>query len=165
LAHWVEFGTVPSEDVGYQDVVNSIVGIADRIEQNATTLSRLFPANELQPQFNGISGIAEGIRQLVTEIVTESHLEPIRWPQSRLSEDCSLLDGALQVMVHDLVEHIANAMPLSGLPADAITPELIRHNYQAAIQYAFTVFEDRLRARIGVGPEVFGEGLINRLVV
>ncbi len=145
--------------------MNSIVGIADRIEQNATTLSRLFPANELQPQFNGISGIAEGIRQLVTEIVTESHLEPIRWPQSRLSEDCSLLDGALQVMVHDLVEHIANAMPLSGLPADAITPELIRHNYQAAIQYAFTVFEDRLRARIGVGPEVFGEGLINRLVV
>jgi uncharacterized protein (TIGR02391 family) len=43
-----------------------------------------------------------------------------------------------------------------------ITPELIAQSPQAAIENAFTHFEDKLRRRIGVGPDVFGEALINR---
>lgn len=42
-----------------------------------------------------------------------------------------------------------------------ITPELIAQNPQAAIEHAFTLFEDHLRQRLAVGPEVYGEGLIN----
>lgn len=42
-----------------------------------------------------------------------------------------------------------------------ITPELIVSNPQAAIETAFTYFEDYLRNKLGVGAEVYGEELIN----
>ncbi len=47
------------------------------------------------------------------------------------------------------------------LASHQITPELIAQNPQAAIEHAFTLFEDHLRSRLGVGPEVYGENLIN----
>jgi uncharacterized protein (TIGR02391 family) len=43
-----------------------------------------------------------------------------------------------------------------------ITPELIETKPQAAIEHAFTLFEDNLRRRINVGPDIYGEELINR---
>jgi len=42
-----------------------------------------------------------------------------------------------------------------------ITPELIASNPQAAIEHAFTLFEDHLRKRLNVGPEIYGDSLIN----
>lgn len=42
-----------------------------------------------------------------------------------------------------------------------ITPELIESNPQAAIESAFTYFEDYLRKRLKVGVEIYGEELIN----
>jgi uncharacterized protein (TIGR02391 family) len=42
-----------------------------------------------------------------------------------------------------------------------ISPQLVAENPQAAVEHAFTYFEDRLRSRLGVGSEVFGENLIN----
>jgi len=42
-----------------------------------------------------------------------------------------------------------------------ITPELIVSNPQAAIESAFTYFEDYLRKRLGVGAQIYGEELIN----
>lgn len=42
-----------------------------------------------------------------------------------------------------------------------ITPELISSNSQAAIENAFTYFEDYLRKRLDVTPQIYGEELIN----
>ena len=42
-----------------------------------------------------------------------------------------------------------------------ITPELIGNNPQAAIESAFTYFEDYLRKKLGFGAEIYGEELIN----
>jgi uncharacterized protein (TIGR02391 family) len=46
--------------------------------------------------------------------------------------------------------------------SNQITPELIVNNPQAAIEHAFTLFEEHLRKRIGAGSEVYGEALINQ---
>jgi len=41
------------------------------------------------------------------------------------------------------------------------TPELIASKPQAAIEHAFTLFEDHLRKRLNVGSDVYGDVLIN----
>jgi len=45
--------------------------------------------------------------------------------------------------------------------SEIISKELIINNPQAAIEYAFTLFEDYLRKRLKVGSDVHGESLIN----
>jgi uncharacterized protein (TIGR02391 family) len=47
------------------------------------------------------------------------------------------------------------------LLGNQITPELIAQSPQAAIEHAFTIFEDHLRSRLGVSSATYGEGLIN----
>jgi uncharacterized protein (TIGR02391 family) len=47
------------------------------------------------------------------------------------------------------------------LLGDFITPELIAQSPQAAIEHAFTIFEDRLRNRVGADQSLYGESLIN----
>jgi uncharacterized protein (TIGR02391 family) len=63
--------------------------------------------------------------------------------------------------VSAISDYIRNTTPLSGRQAKLITCELVRQNQQAAIQQIFTLFEDCLRQRIGVGPELYGEQLIS----
>jgi hypothetical protein len=60
------------------------------------------------------------------------------------------------------MQQLTSVMPLSGLPTGNVTPGFIKQNSQSAIQYIFTVFEDHLRKRLGLGPEVYGQDLINR---
>jgi uncharacterized membrane protein YeaQ/YmgE (transglycosylase-associated protein family) len=47
------------------------------------------------------------------------------------------------------------------LAGHGVTPELVFKKPQAAIEHSFTIFEDYLRQRICVGPEIYGENLIN----
>lgn len=45
--------------------------------------------------------------------------------------------------------------------AKTIQRDMLAQNPQAAIEIAFTALEDRLRKRLGVGAEIYGEDLIN----
>lgn len=45
--------------------------------------------------------------------------------------------------------------------SEQITRELILNNPQAAVEHAFTHFEDYLRKRLGVGPDLFSKRLID----
>lgn len=47
------------------------------------------------------------------------------------------------------------------LLGNVITPELIAQNPQAAIEHAFTLFEDHLRNHLDVSSSIYGESLIN----
>lgn len=47
------------------------------------------------------------------------------------------------------------------LLGNQITPTLIAQSPQAAIEHAFTLFEDHLRKRLNVGASAYGEALIN----
>jgi hypothetical protein len=140
-----------------QDVADSIVHAATSIQEEVKMLSQLYPAEELQPYFCEVSNVAGGAKQLVTEF----DLEEYGWPICKRSEDATHLESALWEMTNAVAKHIGTTMPLSGLPTGTITPDLVKQNPQAAIQYAFTIFEDHLRKRIRVGPEVYGENLIN----
>lgn len=48
-----------------------------------------------------------------------------------------------------------------ALIGSQIPSDLIAQNPQAAVEYAFTLFEDHLRKRLGVNTDIYGENLIN----
>ena len=60
------------------------------------------------------------------------------------------------------LETVAKISPQSKALIERVSPELVKNNPQAAIEHAFTVFEDYLRQRIGAGPEIYGQNLINQ---
>lgn len=47
------------------------------------------------------------------------------------------------------------------LLGNVITPELIAQSPQAAVEHAFTLFEDHLRKKLNFSPTIYGEALIN----
>lgn len=55
-------------DLSPQDAANVIVDAANGIQEEVAILSRLYPAEELQPDFRRVSDEAEGAKQLVTLI-------------------------------------------------------------------------------------------------
>jgi hypothetical protein len=69
----------------------------------------------------------------------------------------------IQTALEEVTKYVYEMMPIpfSVHIQTQIGYDLIRRNPQSAIQLAFAVFEDRLRNKIGVGPEVYGEELIN----
>lgn len=60
------------------------------------------------------------------------------------------------------LETVARVSPQSKALIERVSPQLVRNNSQAAIEHAFTVFEDYLRKRLGLGADVYGENLINQ---
>jgi len=159
LAYWahnIENERVPNDIIDYPEAINSVVRIADTVQEEAEALSALYPTN-LHSYFQQVQNAAKGIKQLVTEF------DPayLRWPICKLSEDVSHLLEDLWKMNSALAEHVTTTMSLSGLSANSLTPDFVSQNPQAAIQYAFTILEDRLRRRIGARPDVYGEALIN----
>lgn len=48
-----------------------------------------------------------------------------------------------------------------SLLGSRIAPELVIQNPQAAVEHAFTLFEDHLRRRLNAGTNIYGEALIN----
>ena len=69
---------------------------------------------------------------------------------------------ALSFLISTRRQSLPSVNLKSKLLNEQITPSLLENNPQAAIEHAFTLFEDNLRKRINAGPEVFGENLINR---
>lgn len=61
-----------------------------------------------------------------------------------------------------MASRIDAIFPLSSKMSKYLSQELISDKPQAAIEHAFTLFEDHLRKRIGAGPEIYGEPLINQ---
>ncbi len=65
-------------------------------------------------------------------------------------------------LANSRLETVAKISPQSKALVERVSPQLIKNNPQAAIEHAFTVFEDYLRQRLGLGAEVYGENLINQ---
>ncbi len=161
LANWtrdIEDERVPNDIIDYPEVIKSIVRLTDTFEKNAKALSYLYSAEDLQPYFQRVVDAGKGIKWLVTEHNDPGYLRP---PIRKLSEYGTYLLEDLINMNDALSKHIATTMPLSGLPTNSLTPAFVTQHSQAALQYAFTLFEDHLRQRIGAGQEVYGESLIN----
>jgi uncharacterized protein (TIGR02391 family) len=74
------------------------------------------------------------------------------------------MHDAMEKAIDGLVDHAHALMPvpLSPTMAKHIYYEQLRRSPQAATQHSFAVFEQYLRGKIGAGPEVYGEELINR---
>lgn len=154
----IEAGWLPNDMLSYEDTVVMVVNTTDRIQETVARISQMFSSSELEPRFRDVVDAAKGIGRVITEL----DLDAIRWPRSTLSKCETELTTALLEMNSALAKYIAGTMPLSSLPACAITPELVAKNPQAAIQHTFAIFEDHLRERIGAGPELYGVPLINQ---
>lgn len=160
-ANKIESGQIPNSFVDCSDTINWVVSIANSIWESANALSSLYPTTNLQSHFQKIIDGAEGVKWLVTEYGQE-YPEYLRYPICKLSEYGMHLLEDVGKMNCALTEHIASTMPLSGLPANALTPEFVMQNPQAAIQYAFTLLENQIRQRIGANADLYGQDLINR---
>ncbi len=123
-------------------------------------LSHLYPIEDLQPVFQQASEEIQAINHLLSQY----SLSQVVYVPGVGGSD-ALQSQVANLSIFDLIsavaKHVQNITPLSGHQSKLITHELIKRNSQAAIQQIFTLFEDRLRKRISVGPELFGESLIN----
>jgi len=85
----------------------------------------------------------------------------VYWPFDNLSRVvffiyfCIFLPAALLSFLRDEKDRDEHRL------SKQITPELIMNNPQAAIEHAFTLFEDYLRKRLNAGPDIYGDALIN----
>lgn len=139
-----------------------LIRCLNSIEEDVKALHHLYPKKTLQGIFQGVLELALGIHRLLSEhelseVVVIPGLNYCDALQAAVAE----LSGSIYSLLSGIADRIYSETPLSGLPADSITIELVELNYQAAIEHAFTLFEDHLRQRIGVGPDVYGESLIN----
>jgi uncharacterized protein (TIGR02391 family) len=81
---------------------------------------------------------------------------------------CALALILLGILGFTITKVVSNrrvfvVMLKSDLLAKKITPQMVEQNPQAAIEHAFTLFENNLRNRLGAGPEVrSGEDVINQ---
>ena len=134
------------------------------IEKEIRILSRLYPAETLQSTFQQALESIQEIQRLLSEFDLSDILcvpglkgSSNDALQSRLAE----FESDIHSIVSAITNYIQTTTPLSGHQAKLITSELIKQNPQAAIQQIFTLFEDRLRKRIGATPGQYGENLIN----
>lgn len=127
------------------------------IEDEIRILSQFYPIETLQSTFQQALNSIQDIQRLLSEFDLSDILYNHDALQSRIVE----FESDIHSIVAAITTHIQTTTPLSGLQAKLITSELIKNNPQAAIQQIFTLFEDRLRKRIGATPEQYGENLIN----
>ena len=152
----------------YQKAIDDwahVRNLADEIDDEILALSRLWPEDKFELPFYKLSQSARGMRDLMVNTETVDEL-------NELTEIDSLLIGIvysgipfdIETILEAVSKHIPSVIPvsLSELSIVQITYEDIRRNPQAAVQQAFTHFEDLLRDRIGTGPDVYGKDLINR---
>jgi len=80
-----------------------------------------------------------------------------------LASNVRVMQARIQTALDELARHVQDLMPisLSEQIEARIHYDQIRQSPQGAIQLAFALFEDHLREKIGVGPELYGENLIN----
>lgn len=83
---------------------------------------------------------------------------------SNVSDNARRLQRKVHSAFNAIAEYVQGLMPipLSEITAGQICYEQVRQSPQAAIQLVFALLEDYLREKIGVGPDVYGEDLINQ---
>lgn len=146
---------------GEEERKEHLVWCVGSLEEEVKELSHLYPAENLCDVFQRTLGEIQEIHRLLSEfelgqvVFVPGVSESSDALQSRVAE-LSIFHLAFVIS-----EHIQSTTPLSGDQAGLVTSELVKQNPQAAIQQIFTLFEDRLRKRIGAGPDLYGESLIN----
>jgi hypothetical protein len=140
----------------------------DHIRESILTLSEIYDQQGCDLDFQKIlltldlsKGILEGM--LMTSDLS-STAPACRANKNALASSVKDLMEEVQSMIRGLAECIPTMIPisLSEQTAERITYEQIKQNPQSAIQYVFTLLEEHLRRRTGVGPDLYGEKLINR---
>lgn len=73
------------------------------------------------------------------------------------------LQPKIQMAMDEITQYVREMMPIvySKYIQTQIRYDLVRNSPQSAVQLAFALFEDHLRNKVGVGPETYGEDLIN----
>ena len=135
---------------------------ANSIKEEIRILTQFYPTETLQSTFQHALDSIKEIERLLSEF---DLLEILEVPglggndalQSRIAE----FGSDIHSLVFAITNYIQTTTPLSGHQAKLITSGLLKQHPQAAIQQIFTLFEDRLRKRIGATPEQYGENLIN----
>jgi hypothetical protein len=142
--------------------IHTLVTDAEYIEEAVSKLRRFYADPELRKPFDEVKDAARKLKR----VSTEQKIEEICRPHPDYSPDSFLYHYTLDVVgslmnLFAVLSSYTITLPLSGFAGNELTNALLKRNPQAAIQYAFTVFEERLRKRLNLGPEVFGETLIN----
>ncbi len=131
--------------------------------EETVALSQLYPTDSVSGSATQTIESARGAQRLLeTFDLHDSNWEPGGRGYDALQDSSANLSTAIYNMVSVIGLQIQSATPLAGQQAQLITPELVSKYPQAALQQVFTLFEHRLRERIGAGPGLFGEALINR---
>ena len=139
-----------------------LLACTDSILEDVAGLSGLYPEEALQTTLDSVSDIVHGARRLLNDF----KLGDVVWIPGRGGHDglqsCEAeLAGAIYNMASAIAKHLPLNPPLSEPAARILTPELLASGRQSVVQQIFILFEELLRARIGAGPDQFGEGLIN----
>lgn len=170
-------------------VILYVFGAAIQYDFEETLLSQYLFAYTAVIMFASVSWLMDRIME-IWEVLSDKLIEQFRrWPKVRYTFLLfftvlafaagpfflvlfSEAEVALKVLIFILLVLVLPSALISIVKEDVrrqrtylarhqITPELIAQNPQAAIENAFTHFEDRLRQRLCVGPEIYGDALIN----
>jgi hypothetical protein len=155
---------------GYRDELNTDL---QRIREAVLALSRTYDQSNHHLDFQKVLSTLDRVQRsmdYVVEICSPYRRggyyknRPRRRAAINKFKDSVLdLKREIQSTIRGLAEYIPTTMPISvsRQTVKQITYEQVCANPQSAVQYAFTLFEECLRARIGAGPELYGEKLIN----
>jgi hypothetical protein len=150
----------PHNSYGEQERKEHLVSCVCSLEEEVKKLSQLYPAENLSNVFQRTLSQIQEIHRLLSEFEL-AEVVFVPWiPSSGDALESRVAELEVFHLAYTISEHIQSTTPLSGQPADLITPELVRQNPQAAIQQIFTLFEDHLRKRISAGPNLYGRDLI-----
>ena len=157
----IERGSYPNMYFTLPEAAESFGRGVDHIEKLVIKLVQIHPELGTDPRFE----IAVSAARKLKGLVRREDLERIRKFDEDTDSILSDYTGNLLLSIIDLLDVIAAhniSLHLSGFADDVLTSAFLRQNPQAAVQYAFTIFEDHLRKRLNVGPDIFGENLINK---
>jgi hypothetical protein len=162
------------ERVGYHDGIDEPVelqvhfkGVVESgrgIKKNAEALSDLFLSHGLHLDISVLSEAVDDILGFSPHMRSHSALEQSVLPNNQLMAATDKLKIRVQWVVEQATELVGEVLPvpLEARGLEHISYSDVRKNPQAIAQLAFTLFETHLRKRIGAGPELYGENLINR---
>jgi len=179
----VNSAILPAESFGDLQIADHIgkpYHAVGEIRQQLEALAHLYAQQPHQIEFEDALVAADNMQQSLENLIETIRDHHPRWRvflffpllrwEARYSSGCKdvedkarTLQREIQAVVDGLADYVLTLMPvsLSERTAEQITYQQIKENPQSAVQYAFTLFEECLRERTGVGPELYGEKLIN----
>jgi len=147
-----------------------------KVRQEIVALEQLYAQLEPYPVLeqtllavDNLQKAIDDIRELYRVSLSQMIWHVLRWESSKskaynaLQRRTDTLQREIQIALDKLAEYMSHLMPvsLSEQAANHLHYEQVRQSPQAAIQLAFALLEEYVRDKIGVGPEVFGEELVN----